>query len=138
MTLKRNTKIKETRDERYRMSDIKTSVRSELQGSEFVGLLGGESCNDIFHLDCGHKDITGRFITVKPIRPQLTFNEQETAERYANSELNRMILRLRDWSVMYSKARKGYTILHPIYLEIAKITPIAWGNTQIHKYRHKR
>ena len=138
MTLKRNTKVKETRDERYRMSDIKTSVRSELQGSEFVGLLGGESCNDIFHLACGHKDITGRFITVKPIQPQLTYNEHQTAQRYANSELNRMILRLRDWSVMYSKARKGYTILHPIYLEIAKITPMAWGSTEIHKYRHKR
>lgn len=140
---KRNTRVKAVRDERYRMSDIKTSVRSELQGSEFVGLLGGSGCNDNLHLNCGHKDITEKFITVKPVRPTLTYNEKETADRFANKELGRMILRLRDWSVLNSRARKGYTMLHPLYLEIAKLTPILNAKkfgieVPVHKYRHKR
>ena len=140
---KRNTKVKAVRDERYRMSDIKTSVRSELQGSEFIGLLGGNSCDDNLHLNCGHKDITSRFIDVKPVRPTLTYNEKETANRFANKELGRLILRLRDWSVLNSKARKGYTMLHPLYLQIATITPIFNASTYgmevpVHKYRHRR
>lgn len=140
---KRNTRVKAVRDERYRMSDIKTSVRSELQGSEFVGLLGGNSCDDNLHLNCGHKDVTSRFISVKPVRPTLTYNEKETADRFANKELYRMILRLRDWSVLNSKARKGYTMLHPLYLEIVKITPKFYTTSfgkevPVHQYRHKR
>tara|TARA_A200000159_G_scaffold121961_1_gene116295 strand:+ start:7275 stop:7694 length:420 start_codon:yes stop_codon:yes gene_type:complete len=135
---KRNTRVKAVRDERYRISDIKTSVRSELQGSEFVGILGGEGCNDNLHLNCGHRDITNKFITVKPVQPTLTYTEKETANKFANKELSRMILRLRDWSVLNSKARQSYTMLHPLYLKIAEMTPIAWGNTEIHKYRHRR
>jgi hypothetical protein len=138
---KRNTRIKAVRDERYRMSDIKTSVRSELQGSEFVGLLGGASCNDNLHLNCGHRDVTKRFITVRPVRPTLTYTEKETANKFANKELSRMILRLRDWSVINSRART-YTMLHPLYLEIANLTPgyykAVGREVPVHKYRHKR
>lgn len=134
---RRNTRVKAVRDERYSMADIKLSVRSELQGSEFIGLLGGDSDCGVNHYDCNHRDITHLFTKVSPIEPQLAYSETEKASRVFQSAMYRTILKLRDWSVMSSKARQGYTILHPKYLTIAEMT-ILYPEKEVHKYQHRR
>ena len=134
---RRNTKVKAVRDERYAMLDIRTSVRSELQGSEFIGLLGGDSDCGVNHYNCDHRDVTHLFTKVSPIKPQLAYSEKEKASRVFNSAMYRTILKLRDWSVMSSKTRQGYTILHPKYLAIAELT-ILYPEKKIHKvYRNR-
>lgn len=134
---KRNTRIKAVRDERYTMADIKLSVRSELQGSEFIGLLGGDSDCGVNHYNCDHRDITHLFTKRSPIEPQLAYSETEKASRVFQSAMYRTILKLRDWSVMSSKARQGYTILHPKYLAIAEMTRL-YPEKEEHKYIHNR
>lgn len=134
---KRNTRVKAVRDDRYSMADIKLSVRSELQGSEFIGLLGGDSDCGVNHYDCDHRDITHLFTKRSPIQPQLAYSEREKASRVFQSAMYRTILKLRDWSVMSSRTRQGYTILHPRYLTIAEMTRL-YPEKEVHKYQHKR
>lgn len=134
---KRNTRVKAVRDERYTMLDIRTSVRSELQGSEFIGLLGGDSDCGVNHYNCDHKDVTHLFTKVSPIKPQLAYSETEKASRVFNSAMMRTILKLRDWSVMSSRTRQGYTILHPKYLTVVSMVSV-FPSTEIHEYQHKR
>lgn len=134
---RRNTRVKAVRDERYTMQDIRTSVRSELQGSEFIGLLGGDSDCGVNHYNCEHRDVTHLFTKVSPIKPQLAYSETEKASRVFNSAMTRTILKLRDWSVLASRTRQGYTILHPKYLMIAGLTRL-YPEKEIHEYQHKR
>lgn len=134
---KRNTRVKAVRDDRYTMLDIRTSVRAELQGSEFIGLLGGDSDCGVNHYNCDHRDVTHLFTKVSPIEPQLAYSEKEKASRVFNSAMYRTILKLRDWSVLSSRTRQGYTILHPRYLTIAGLTRL-YPEKEIHKYQHKR
>jgi len=134
---KRNTRVKAVRDDRYSMADIKLSVRSELQGSEFLGLLGGNSDCKVNHYNCDHRDVTHLFTKVSPIKPQLAYSETEKASRVFNSAMYRTILKLRDWSVLSSRTRQGYTILHPKYLVIAELTRL-FPEKEIHEYQHKR
>ena len=90
---KRNTRVKAVRDERYSMLDIRTSVRAELQGSEFIGLLGGDSDCGVNHYNCDHRDVTHLFTKVSPIKPQLAYSEKEKASRVFNSAMMRTILK---------------------------------------------
>ena len=134
---KRNTRVKAVRDERYTMLDIRTSVRAELQGSEFIGLLGGDSDCGVNHYNCDHRDVTHLFTKRSPIEPQLAYSETEKASRVFHSAMYRTILKLRDWSVLASRTRQGYTILHPRYLTIAGLTRL-YPEKEIHKYQQKR
>jgi|TARA_R100000479_G_C6390124_1_gene204721 hypothetical protein len=134
---RRNTRVKAVRDERYAMLDIRTSVRSELQGSEFIGLLGGDSDCGVNHYNCEHRDVTHLFTKVSPIKPQLAYSEKEKASRVFNSAMMRTILKLRDWSVLSSRARQGYTILHPRYLTVVSMVSVP-PSKEVHEYRHKR
>ena len=134
---RRNTKVKAVRDERYSMLDIRTSVRAELQGSEFIGLLGGDSDCGVNHYNCDHRDVTHLFTKVSPIKPQLAYSETEKASRVFNSAMMRTILKLRDWSVMSPRTRQGYTILHPKYLTVVSMVYVR-PSTEIHEYQHKR
>ena len=78
---KRNTRVKAVRDDRYTMLDIRTSVRAELQGSEFIGLLGGDSDCGVNHYNCDHRDVTHLFTKVSPISCQLAY-KKEKASRF--------------------------------------------------------
>ena len=134
---KRNT-VKPNRDKRYEILDINQGARSEMQGFDLLFVLGGSSSDcGVNHYNCEHRNVTHLFTKVSPIKPQLAYSEKDKASRVFNSAMYRTILKLRDWSVMSSKTRQGYTILHPKYLAIAELT-ILYPEKGIHKvYRNR-
>ena len=123
---KRNT-VKPNRDKRYEILDINQGARSEMKGFDLLFVLGGSSLDcDSNHTNCNHKDVTelyGKFGNKTDLLEVLSTTEERTADKLADKELYRLILKFRDWAVMHSQGGHGCSFmrLHPMYLQIVEM-----------------
>tara|TARA_Y100001937_G_C6963920_1_gene260149 strand:+ start:128 stop:580 length:453 start_codon:yes stop_codon:yes gene_type:complete len=124
--VRRNT-VKPNRDKRYEVLDINQGARSEMQGFDLLFVLGGSSLEcDSNHTNCNHQDVTelyGKFGNKTRLLEVLSTTEERTAERLAEKELYRMILKFRDWAVLHSQGGHdcNFMRLHPMYLQIVEM-----------------
>jgi len=142
----KKTSVKPNRDKRYEILDINHSARSEMRGFDLLFVLGGKSLDCTHnHSNCNHTDVTeafGKFGNQTELIEVHSITELRTSEKLAEKELHRLILKFRDWSVMYSQGGHdcSFMRLHPLYLQIVSVNggvtnPLLQENHKVYRHR---